>query len=124
MQTVNTNLKAQMQGVYERAYHQALADKEPNEVKIGIVSDGHEKVFTERNFYWCGFNSLHFKCVGKNRELRKFARPDYPSGFRLKMDEIGSRGNGDYEIQQVAYAKVESFLNDEGYTVYLESRMD
>jgi hypothetical protein len=124
MQTTNINLKHQIQGVYERAYINKKQTIAPNEVHIGIQSGGHDKVFVERNFYFCGFNSIQFKAIGKNRELVPYARKSYPSGFYLKVDELGNRGNGDFEIQTAAYQEVVNFLTEEGYTVYLESRLD
>lgn len=124
MQATNINLKAQIQGVYERAYHKALQAKEPNEVHIGIQAGADSKVFVEKNFYWCGFNYINFKAIGKNRELVHLARKSYPSGFYLKVEELGNRGNGDFEIQTEAYNEVANFLNGEGYNVYHESRLD
>lgn len=125
MQATNINLKTQIQGVYERAYYKALQAKEPNEVHIGIQAGADSKVFVEKNFYWCGFNNIRFKAVGKNRELKPLAKyKAYPSGFYLDVDTIGQRGNGDYEIQAEAFHELARFLNEEGYDVDVESRLD
>lgn len=115
----------EIQSKYEEFYNEALANAPQNEVKIGIESSEGTKIFTERNFYWCGFNNINFKAVGKNRELHKFSkRKAYPSGFCLQIDSIGNRGNGDYEIQSTAYSKLASWLNGQGYDVWHESRLD
>ena len=115
----------EIQAKYEEFYHQAKAEAPQNEVKIGIESSEGTKIFTERNFYWCGFNYITFKAKGKNRELSKFSRGKaYPSGFYLNVQSVGNRGNGDYEIQSTAFSELASWLNGQGYVVWHESRLD
>lgn len=124
MQATDKLTLLDIQIVYEKAYDEALAEATPNEVRIGVTSSDGEKVFTERNFYWCGFSTLEFKCVGKNRELKPFGRKVYGGGFAIDIEKVGNRGNGDHEIQVSALNKTANYLNSLGYDTFVESRLD
>lgn len=120
-------IQEEVQEVYERAYEDAKEGMAPNEVKIGVSAGGEEKVFTERNFYWCGFSWIEFAGRGKNLGLKKLWKvsPKYGGGFYLDcIQRIGNRGNGDHEIQQKAYFAVAEFLNSLGYDVRAGGRLD
>jgi hypothetical protein len=126
MQTIQLSQRV-VQEKYQEFYEEALKNATPNEVTIGIEADGKEKLYKERNFYFCGFNNLLFKAkTAKNRELRKVlvTSPAYGGGFSIRLQQVGNRGNGDFNIQQEAYHKVASFLKELGYDVDAESRLD
>ena len=62
---------------------------------------------------------------GKNRELKPFAKGKaYGGGFYLDIKKIGQQGNGDYTIQEDAFRKTARWLDEQGYDVYHESRLD
>lgn len=123
-----------LQAIYEAAYQKEWdkrANKPDSTKTIGMNVGGQDKTYVERNFFWCGFNWISFKMKGKNFKLRKALRKQglepeksYGGGFSLSMNSVGYCGNGDYEIQRVAYGAVTDYLRSLNYDVYLYSRLD
>ena len=128
-----------LQEIYETAYSKEWEIKKGKSpirvIEHTDMTDDNSpvrKVYeTEGNFFLCGFNSLYFFFKGTGRNLRKELKTQgietskkYEGGLRFRMKDIGNRGNGDYQIQTIAYRAVISYLNSEGYTVYLDSRLD
>lgn len=116
-----------IQAYYEQSYKEARDGTPDNEVAIGISAGGNEKVFVEKNFYFCGFNSLVYGCTTKlNRQLHKAVKgnKNYGGGFRIMLNSIGQHGNGDFTIQEQAYSKTANWLQKQGFEVYAESRLD
>ena len=123
-----------LQAIYEKAYKaewDRRVDKTPD-VAISVECGGEKKTYIEKNFFWCGFNSLKYTANNHmNRRLKKElakqgieAHKAYGGGFSFYLKEIGQRGNGDFEIQRVAYGAVAQYLDSLAYNVYNESRLD
>jgi len=120
-----------LQKIYEDAYKKEW-ERRKGTSPIRVVDNSTGQVYeNEGNFFLCGFTSLRFWCKGKNRELKRVlamqglkTKPAYGGGLRLYMNEIGHKGNGDFEIQKHAYSQVSNYLNGLGYMVYIDSMLD
>lgn len=93
-----------------------------------VLDKVHNKVYEEEgNFFLCGFLSLGWKAIGKNRELRKVFEAQ---GLEVRKYYYGGLcthfgyENGLYELGEKAVDVIIKYLETLGYKAYNLSRLD
>ena len=128
--------------VFVEGYDETKKELGHNEVKIGVKAGMEkEKIFTEKDFYYCGFSYILWKERGslapkENKGLSKLlegegykvGKTEYYYNFKSTHQTLrlshGNRGNGDHELQVGGYHKVADYLESLGYIVKVFSRLD
>lgn len=128
--------KKQLEDLYKAEFKKELARRSNEGYTVFERNpDGSKKFYRDTGagkFYLCGFAYLHYNCTTpEGRKLHSLAKKlkltpskDYYGGFNFKLESARSHSNGMFEIMTAAYNKVASFIESQGYPVYVQSRLD
>lgn len=107
-------------------------------VDIAVGSGGVDKVFHEKEFFWCGFNTFVIDRDPKNKPLIKQLEDDGATverfhnwfgykgkwtGYEVRLSN-NNDGNGYYTIEEEALGNISKHLNSLGYSTQVYSRLD